>query len=212
MQMALGQIKKVFCLLTISVLVGSACSKKDPVDPVASDISDLKIDPDQRALPADGSENSGENIAETTKAGDLPSDVPPTPTVEELSSTPPSKSSETVEPEPPAISNEVAPVSGSEIEGSGPQVRYVKAAELNIRQEPNRYSKIVGKVLGGAKVKVKIEGGWARLDEGRWIRSRWLVKKPPSRFDLGVDNQVPTGKTSVHNKLKKNVRTKKKRN
>lgn len=66
--------------------------------------------------------------------------------------------------------------------GSGPQVRFIKADQLYIRVKPDRYSKALGLLYGGDEVHVKIQGDWAMLDEGRWIRSRWLVKKRPKQF------------------------------
>jgi len=69
--------------------------------------------------------------------------------------------------------------------GSGPEVRFIKADQLHLRAEPNRFSKSIGLIFGGDEVHVKIQGDWAQLDEGRWIRSRWLVKKRQERFKGG---------------------------
>jgi hypothetical protein len=72
--------------------------------------------------------------------------------------------------------------------GSGPQVRYIKAAILNIRAEPNRRAKNFGLLRGYDKVHVKINGDWAELEDGQWIRSRWLVKNPPKKI-IGLSSE-----------------------
>jgi hypothetical protein len=70
--------------------------------------------------------------------------------------------------------------------GSGPQTNFIKATILTIRSQPNRYSKILGYLNGGDEVHVKMYGDWAKLDDGQWIRSRWLVKVRPGKF-VGSD-------------------------
>lgn len=75
--------------------------------------------------------------------------------------------------------------------GSGPQRRYIKADQIHIRISPDRYSRSVGFLYGGDEVRVRIEGDWAKLDEGRWVRSRWLVKKRPTRFKGGPSGGAP---------------------
>ncbi|MCX6118198.1 MAG: hypothetical protein NT027_11700 [Proteobacteria bacterium] len=66
--------------------------------------------------------------------------------------------------------------------GTGKEIRFIKAEKLHIRVEPNRYSRSIGIVTGGAKVHVDIDGDWAKLEEGKYIRSRWLVKALPKQF------------------------------
>ena len=73
-----------------------------------------------------------------------------------------------------------AATSGKEV-GSGKQTRYIKADRLNIREKPNRFSKVVGELQHGDQVHVTIRGAWAKLEDGQWIRSRWLIKKTPHR-------------------------------
>jgi hypothetical protein len=98
-----------------------------------------------------------------------------------------SSESSVVHVENKGVVNTVVPVKedlkpSQEFIGSGPEVRYIKADQLYIRSEPNRFSNSIGLVHGGDEVHVQIQGDWAKLDEGRWIRSRWLVKKRPNRF------------------------------
>ncbi|MCX6126499.1 MAG: hypothetical protein NTV34_17325 [Proteobacteria bacterium] len=69
--------------------------------------------------------------------------------------------------------------------GKGPEKRFIKADQLYIRVAADRYSKSVGLLYGGDEVFVTVLGDWAKLDEGQWIRSRWLVKSRPSRFRGG---------------------------
>jgi hypothetical protein len=186
-----GIFKKASKISLLLLMIGVgffSCSKQPMKDPAADDLSDLSIDPDQPAIPADASGGESGN-SDTARSLDTPSAkqsdksvdvIPPTPRIEDLEGDRPSAEDAPVEPEPPL--DQSVPDSGTTSSrfGSGPQVRYIKAAELNVREKPDRYSKIVGVLKGGDKVRVQIKGGWAKLDEGRWIRSRWLVKHRPS--------------------------------
>jgi predicted lipid-binding transport protein (Tim44 family) len=68
--------------------------------------------------------------------------------------------------------------------GTGQEVRFIKAEQLFIRVKPNRYSKSLGIVRGGDEVRVTIQGDWAKLDDGQYIRSRWLVKHKPTTYGV----------------------------
>jgi hypothetical protein len=175
-------------LLLLVVGVGSfSCSKPPMKDPTTDDLSDLSIDPDQPAIPADasgseaGNSDAARNLdAPAAKQSNKSVDViPPTPRIEDLEGDRSSAEDAPVEPEPPLDQSVPGSATASSRFGSGPQVRYIKSAELNVREKPDRYSKIVGVLKGGDKVRVQIKGGWAKLDAGRWIRSRWLVKHKP---------------------------------
>jgi hypothetical protein len=183
-------------LWSLIVLAHVCCSKAPLKDPAADDLSDLSIDPDQPAIPADDSSQTSKNSAPVAKADAVSGEqnnkvvdyVPPTPRIEDLEADRPAAEPAPVEPEAPV--EQSATESGASLSrfGSGPQVRYIKAVELNVREKPDRYSKIVGVLKGGDKVRVQVKGGWAKLDEGRWIRSRWLVKrKPAGAFSRGID-------------------------
>ena len=193
-----------------------SCSQSKPDEPVAGPVLPMEIDPDQKALPKDVPvgdapsnapanvpSNKAQNEGQTSVQADA---VPPTPTIDELksdesgsnmSAQPDSSnegsSSATVEPEAPLQAAASIPREGSSARppkevGSGPQVRYIKAVILNIRAEPNRYSKILGLLRGYDKVHVKINGDWAELEAGQWIRSRWLVKNPPKKI-VGLSSE-----------------------
>lgn len=177
-------------LSSIVFLIFLSCSGEPVSEPVVSDPAFVGIDPDRKAMPKDGTTGAAEtttdasaSVVEQDIAQASPSEnssvdsaaqsPAPTPPVEEISQSldagiSPSDSQSSVD-------------SGSS-EGSGPQVRYIKAFEINIRSKPNRHSKIVGRLKGGTLVKVSIHGGWSKLDDGRWIRTRWLVKSPPDRL------------------------------
>jgi uncharacterized protein YgiM (DUF1202 family) len=156
-------------------------------DPAADDLSDLSIDPDQPAIPADASGGEPKNSAVTRNLDEASAKqsnksdevIPPTPRIEDLEGDRSSVEDTPVAPEPPLDQSVPSSGAASPRFGSGPQVRYIKSTELNVREKPDRYSKIVGVLKGGDKVRVQIKGGWAKLDEGRWIRSRWLVKHKP---------------------------------
>lgn len=81
------------------------------------------------------------------------------------------------------VLTEPSPEASAKVLGSGKQVRFIKADQLYIRSKPDRTSRSIGVVRGGEEVHVTIQGGWAKLDDGRWIRSRWLVKKRPKQFE-----------------------------
>ena len=80
--------------------------------------------------------------------------------------------------------------------GTGPLKRYIKADQLHIRVAADRYSKSLGLLYGGDEVFVSIKGDWAKLEVGKWIRSRWLVQKRPSRFKGGPTSSPGQGPAS----------------
>lgn len=88
--------------------------------------------------------------------------------------------------------------------GTGKQKRFIKADQLHIRVQPDRYSKSIGIIYGGDEVHVTIRGDWAKLEEGQWIRSRWLVKTAPRKFRS--DDSSSSGNASVKKKKKKTKR------
>ena len=183
-----------FTLLLVTIYCGGCATNKVNEAP-KDDLTDLHIDPDQPALPPNSAGNGNESLdtkesKKTTVVGGAV--IPPTPTVDELERGEAAEAGEpSVVPEPPMNTESALDAQVSDEIGSGPQVRYVKAAQLYIRSEPNRFSQILGMLKGGQRVKVKIQGGWARLDKGQWIRARWLVKKKPSGFYVNEDSKEP---------------------
>jgi hypothetical protein len=196
----------IICFFSIHVgLEFSACASKPDAGNRNDDLADLNIDPDQKAMPAGAPTSAPDKDVggqaptvdqETTGlTNETSTDVPPTPTVEELRSNTDGEVTESVEPEAPMY-QESGPTGAEQGDvGSGPQTRFIKAAELNIREQPNRYSKIVGKLRGGQRVRVQIKGGWARLEPNRWIRSRWLTKIKPKEY-VASDDAAPKSKLS----------------
>jgi len=175
--------------------------------------------------PSNALANKPQNDSQTGGQADA---LPPTPAIDELKSegsgsnmgsqsdsSNEGSSSATLEPEAPLQVAASIPREGSfarppkEV-GSGPQVRYIKAAILNIRAEPNRYSKILGLLRGYDKVHVKINGDWAKLEAGQWIRSRWLVKNPPKKI-VGLSSEDDMTSPEIKkNKSRKSVKKKRK--
>ena len=192
-----------FFMLCLS-LAFYACAKTQPQEPVAG--GDLGgIDPDQKAIPKDvpvQPKDAEEPAPEPqVKAETIPESNSESKPVTDTTL---DGRSEQVAPEgssPEATTDTSAPAKV----GSGPQTRFIKAATLNIRTQPNRFSKIVGSLKGGDEVHVKIHDGWAKLDEGQWIRSRWLVKSRPSAFSIPSDDDSSKTKKRVkaHSKKKK---------
>ena len=209
-------------MFVVALITGS-CTKPEGAEPVSAGLTQSTpeprterhpIDPDQIALPpkADASANSisavsSENAkaaaahvdapvpvatAEVSPASSRPilADVLPTPAPEEVESpTPSAESASKVGAEGPASH----PASVSQ--GSGSQTLYIKATILTVRSQPNRYAKILGYLSGGTTVHVNVNGGWAKLDAGRWLRSRWLVKVKPTKF-VGSDYRDESSKAS----------------
>lgn len=66
--------------------------------------------------------------------------------------------------------------------GFGKTQMYVNGQQINIRINPNRFSKSIGMVYGGQPVMVTMNGDWAKLEDGKWLRTRWLSVKKPSKF------------------------------
>ncbi len=147
------------------------------------------------------------------------SSSPVTPPVEELTAAP-TESSEDIgtldDNGPGATANvpakaKVAKTSDgrARVFGTGKRKRYIKADQLHIRTQPDRFSKSIGLIYGGDEVHVTIRGDWAKLEEGQWIRSRWLVKNRPRKFQEDKEQlREPTKK--IHKKSKKRAKAKKK--
>jgi hypothetical protein len=193
----------------ITVVCFVSCSKLPLQDPAADDLSDLSIDPDQPALPANVSGNSSEKSVPAQKSDVAFSEqrvnnieTPPTSSSKDLNAERHVVKEVSVEPEAPMNQAGAESEKVSSRFGSGPQIRYIKAVELNVREKPDRYSQIVGVLKGGDKVRVKVKGGWAKLDEGRWIRSRWLVKQKPTGAFAQDSNQTES-QSSVQKSRKK---------
>jgi hypothetical protein len=174
----------------------------------------LAIDPDQIALPpkmADSSKSlatstsKDANAAKATEASEAadasaaansPASMevvkPASPMPVQVEDSPAPVAEEIEAPQPIDTAKTTAKMDGparklpSVRQGTGPQTFYIKAAILTVRSQPNRYAKILGYLEGGTTVHVKVAGDWAKLDAGRWIRSRWLVKNKPTKF-VGSD-------------------------
>ena len=195
------------------------CSTNEPTEPIAGETSYVGIDPDQKAAPKDSAgdmasnpvfdttlDGKGEKLVDGVQAPPAPSSAvstpEPTPAVEEITTAPAAP----LDTSPNDSTNAAGP--GGVAVGRGSQKRFIKAWERNIRSQPNRYSKIVGLLKGGDQVNVTIRGGWAKLDDGQWIRSRWLVKSAPKKFVGGPgDSAAPVAK-----KKSKHVKKVKRRN
>jgi hypothetical protein len=64
----------------------------------------------------------------------------------------------------------------------GKTTRYVNAVLLNVRGKPTTKSKVVRRLLGGAKIYVQIgKGGWAKIRDGQWVRTSFLSSAPTRR-------------------------------
>jgi hypothetical protein len=194
-----------FFIFTLVLL--QSCADEGPKEPVSADPAFAEIDPDKKALPKDtqvsanGAADSTPSPSQVDPAVESAplAEVPPSPRVDEVVGATQGRSISA--PSTSDVSS--APVSAT---GSGTAIRYIKAFEINIRSQPNRHSKIVGRLRGGDEVRVSIHGGWSKLDDGRWIRSRWLVKNPPKSFShVSPDEE---GRPQKNKKVRQNKRSK----
>ena len=180
-----GTLGFIFVITSLSL---AACVKQPPAEPVIADADIAGIDPNQTALPKDA---GNDEVTPAREAEPKPvTDVTLDGKGEVLDRGETTGHSSGAL-SPPAKSDDDSGTRA--VFGSGPQVRYVKATELNIRTQPNRFAKIVGLIKGGAEVRVSLHGGWAKLNDGEWIRSRWLVKSRPAKF-VGTDSDPSESK------------------
>ncbi len=194
-------------VVVFTLVLLESCADEGPKEPVSADLAFAEIDPDKKALPKD-TQVTANAAADSTPS---PSQVDPAMEPAPLAEVPPSPPVDEVvgatqerEISVPLTSDVASgPVS---VTGSGTAVRYIKAFEINIRSQPNRHSKIVGRLRGGDEVRVSIHGGWSKLDDGRWIRSRWLVKNPPKSFSHVPPDEE--GRPQKSKKVRQNKRSK----
>ncbi len=168
-----------FIFLCTASLVGG-CATKNSQQQVSPPPG---FDPDAPALPAEATKN--ESAEKPAATATLP---PSNNTFKEESLQPASEKA----PVPVTTSQEQRSVPATNVPatpdthktvGSGPTIRYVSATYMHIRSKPDRFSTSLGELHMGDEVHVTLRGGWAKLDEGKWIRSRWLTKSPPKASD-----------------------------
>lgn len=221
----------VKCLL-LSLLV-AAChtgEKDKELDVNSLDPNAPALPPEANPAPNAVAESSvptpaPESVKEETTTpppAAVASEAPPaTPKVEELVEAPQAKSPESIgtldddeeavsTPPPPANASNGVPNGEPRVFGTGKQKRFIKADQLHIRVQPDRYSKSIGIMYGGDEVHVTIRGDWAKLEEGKWIRSRWLVKTMPKKFKTGQSAASPSDDDTKPVKKKKRRRSKRK--
>ena len=60
------------------------------------------------------------------------------------------------------------------------KIKWVKTPDLNIRSEPNRFSKVVGRLTKGEQVLVekKSRDTWVKIGEGQYVNGKYLVNSP----------------------------------
>lgn len=73
--------------------------------------------------------------------------------------------------------------SSSAQSSGGKEVRYVDAILLNVRARPSVRSKIVRRLLGGARVYVQtnVGGGYAKYKNGQYIKQKYLSSTPTKK-------------------------------
>ena len=96
-------------------------------------------------------------------------------------SVPPPATDDDMTSPPAATGNDSTAQNTPEAAPSGQTTRYVDAILLNVRSKPNARAPIVRRLLGGARVRVEIHGGWSKLRAGQWVRTRHLSKTPTRR-------------------------------
>jgi hypothetical protein len=198
-------------LIFLIVPLTWSCMRMEPREPVYADQELAGIDPNQKARPkAGGASNRPITLSEQASK-----EQQHNPGAEQRSDG--SNGSERIAAPadglaglPVDAESEAAKVQSSErspVHGSGPSVRFVKAFEINIRTKPNRYSQIVGRLKGGAQVRVAIHGGWSKLEDGQWVRTRWLVKSPPIELSNVPPDEEGRPTKKKTKKLRQNKRS-----
>jgi hypothetical protein len=156
--------------------------------------SDAPIDPEPEALADDGGMPAADDTIPTPDAGDNvygdsfddKPDIDPT-----LDNSLSSPGGDVSQPKPgkkhkaaKSKKSQTKKVSRSASKDKGPQgsgTRYVNAIQLNVRENPNLRAPIVSRLLGGTKVKATAKGEWAQLEDGTWVKNRYLSKKPTKK-------------------------------
>lgn len=187
MSKILGRGPKTSVAFLITMLCSVSCCSSSSEDDDLDDLSGLPVDANHQAAASEFSGgNLGGDVARfkdtdslSRQSGKVIEGGPPARELENSALSSQSVLEHNAKPDLPIDQSTNVSLPSSSGYGSGSQVLFINAAMLNVREKPDRRSKIVGALKGGDMVKVEIEGGWARLDEGRWIRTRWLVRQKP---------------------------------
>ena len=65
-----------------------------------------------------------------------------------------------------------------QISPSGKVVRYILTPALNVRSQPALDAPVVRSYCQGQRVQVSLQGEWAMLREGEWVRTKYLADGP----------------------------------
>ena len=68
-----------------------------------------------------------------------------------------------------------------QISPSGKVVRYILTPALNVRSQPALDAPVVRSYCQGHRIQVSLQGEWAMLREGEWVRTKYLADGPPHR-------------------------------
>jgi len=68
-----------------------------------------------------------------------------------------------------------------QISPSGKVVRYILTPALNVRSQPALDAPVVRSYCQGQRIQVSLQGEWAMLREGEWVRTKYLADGPPHR-------------------------------
>jgi hypothetical protein len=64
----------------------------------------------------------------------------------------------------------------------GKATRYVAAVLLNVRSSASLRAPVVRRLLGGAKIYVTVQGDFAKIKDGQWVRTKYLSAEPTRKY------------------------------
>ena len=82
-------------------------------------------------------------------------------------------------------------------------VRYVNTAKLNVRSGPSRSASVVRQLKRGDRVNAEMQGKFAKIGKGEWVRTKLLTAKAPGKGAKGKKAKAPRGKNKMSKKKRK---------
>lgn len=196
----------LWAIMTSLPLVLSACSSDDgakteePVAPLSDDAA---------AVPApDAAATDGATPPSEAPSGEMATDpaMPPaseTETVGELTESsspaipPPAPQAADEAPMPAESEMAPAPQSPRAKSGKGKAVtRVVTATKLNVRSGPSRKASVVRQLSKGEEVQAVMQGKFAKIGEGEYVRAKYLSPKGKGSKSKGKKGKKARAKKS----------------
>jgi hypothetical protein len=163
-------VNHVVAVLGLALICGlSACSTSGE-----DDASLEATDPVEASAEQETQDGAAEALlAPTSEPGEVESKVETTP----------EQATEAVVTETPQIE----PQSSGPMINTSKRVLYVKVDTANMREQPDRKAKVVGKASRGEHFLVTIEGDWAKTEDGKYISMKVLSERGVGRVKKAAD-------------------------